>query len=72
MEADYRVMIIPGSGSETVIDIETANYCSGDTCSYTISSDDITDSYSVAVEVVACTTERFTCTNISSCESIWL
>ena len=69
VEADYRVVIIPGSGSETVIDIETEDDCSGDTCSYTFSSDDITDSYSVAVEVVACTTERFTCNNISSCES---
>ena len=72
VEAAYRVVIIPGSGSETVIDIETEDDCSGDTCSYTFSSDDITDSYSVAVEVVACTTERFTCNNISSCESIWL
>ena len=69
VEAGYRVVIIPGSGSETVIDIETEDDCSGDTCSYTFSSDDITDSYSVAVEVVACTTERFTCTDISSCES---
>ena len=68
MEAGYRVVIISGSGSETVIDIETEDDCSGDTCSYTFSSDDITDSYSVAVEVVACTTERRTCTNISSCE----
>ena len=71
MEADYRVVIIPGSGNETVIDIETEDDCSGDTCSYTFSSDDITDSYSVAVEVVACTTERFTCTNISSCKYMY-
>ena len=68
MEASYRVVIIPGSGNETVIDIETEDDCSGDTCSYTFSSDDITDSYSVAVEVVACTTERFNSTNISSCK----
>ena len=46
-------MIILGSVNETVIDIETDRNCSGDTCSYTFSSDDITDSYSVAVEVVA-------------------
>ena len=70
MEASYRVVIIPGSGSE--IDIETEDDCSGDTCSYTFSSDDITDSYSVAVEVVACTTERFTCNNISSCEYMYM
>ena len=67
-EAGYRVVIIPGSGNETVIDIETEDDCSGDTCSYTFSSDDITDSYSVAVEVVACTTERFNSTNTSSCK----
>ena len=67
MEASYRVVIIPGS----VIDIETEDDCSGDTCSYTFSSDDITDSYSVAVEVVACTTERFNSTNISSCKYMY-
>ena len=55
-------MIIPGSGNETVFDDSLMFNCSGDSCSYTFSSDGITDSYSVAVEVVGCVTNRTECT----------
>ena len=65
-------MIIPGSGSgsgnEMFFDIVTADNCTDDSCSYIFSSDSITNSYSVAVEVVGCVTERINCTNMSSCK----
>ena len=68
-------MIIPGSGSgsgnEMFFDIVTADNCTDDSCSYIFSSDSITNSYSVAVEVVGCVTERMDCTNMSSCEIIF-
>ena len=68
MEAGYRVVVMSESGVETVIDIVTGDNCTGDTCSYIFSSDSITASYSVTVEVVGCTTETFTAKNISSCK----
>ena len=67
MENAYRVVIISGSGSEMSFDIVTLDNCSDDSCSYIFSSDSITDSYSVAVEVVGCITERINCINFSSC-----
>ena len=72
-EAAYRVVIIPGSGSENemIFDIETGKYCNGSSCNYTFASDSINDSYSVAVEVVGCISERFNCTNISSCKFMY-
>ena len=70
-ETAYRIVIIPGSGSgsgnEMFFDIVTADNCTDDSCSYIFSSDSITNSYSVAVEVVGCVTERMDCTNMSSC-----
>ena len=59
-------MIIPGSGNEMVFNDPLMFNCTGDSCSYTFSSDGITDSYSVAVEVVGCTITRNECTNSSS------
>ena len=67
-EAGYRVVVIAESGVETVIDIVTGDNCTGDTCSYIFSSDNITTSYSVNVEVIGCTTETFVAENISSCK----
>ena len=58
-------MIIPGSGNEMVFNDSLMFNCVDDTCSYTFLSDGITDSYSVAVEVVGCVTDRTECT---SCE----
>ena len=66
MEATYAVVIIPGSGDE--MSIVTAENCTDDSCSYIFSSDGITDSYSVAVDVVGCITERINCINLSSCK----
>ena len=59
-------MIIPGSGNEIVFNDSSMFNCDGDSCSYTFSSDGITDSYSVAVEVVGCVTDRTECTNTFS------
>ena len=67
-EADYRVIISNGSGVETTVDIVTADNCTGDNCSYTFSSDSITTSYSVAVEVLGCVTQRTDASDISICE----
>ena len=53
-------------------DIVTADNCTDDSCSYTFSSDSITDSYSVAVEVAGCVTERMDCTNMSSRKMIFV
>ena len=62
-------MIIPGSGEgsgyEMVFNDSLMFNCAGNYCSSTFG---ITDSYSVAVEVVGCVTDRFDCTNTSSCE----
>ena len=59
-------MIIPGSGNEMVFNDHLMFNCTGDSCSYTFSSDGITDSYSVAVEVVGCVITRTECINTSS------
>ena len=67
-ETDYRVIINNGTGVETGIDIVGADNCTGDTCSYTFSSDIITTSYSVAVEILGCITETVEADNISICE----
>ena len=69
-EAGYSVVVMSESGVETVIDILTGDNCTGDTCSYIFSSDSITTSYSVNVEVVGCTTETFMAENISSCKKV--
>ena len=61
-------MIIPGSGNEMVLNDSLMFNCTDDSCSYTFSSDGITDSYSVAVEVVGCVTNRTECTNTSRCK----
>ena len=61
-------MIISESGDETVVDDSLMFNCAGDSCNYTFSSDGITDSYSVAVEVVGCVITRTECTNTSSCK----
>ena len=58
-------MIIPGSGNETVLKMYN---CVGDLCYHTFLSDNITDSYSVAVKVVGCVITRNNCTNTSSGE----
>ena len=60
-------MIITGSGNEIVFSNPLMFNCTGDSCSYSFSSDGITDSYSVAVEIVGCVTNRTECTN-SSCK----
>ena len=61
-------MIIPGSGNEMVFNDPLMFNCTGDSCSYSFSSDGITDSYSVAVEVVGCVTDRTECTKtIGNC-----
>ena len=57
-----------GSGNEMVFNDPLMFNCTGDSCSYTFSSDGITDSYSVAVEVVGCVITRTECTNTSSCK----
>ena len=67
-EADYRIVIIPGFGSEISMDIVTSDNCSDDSCSYIFSSASITDLYSVAVEVVGCITERINPISMSSCK----
>ena len=59
-------MILSESGNEMVFNDSLMFNCTGDFCSYTFSSDGITDSYSVAVEVVGCVTDRTECTNTSS------
>ena len=56
-------MIITVSGNEMVFNDPSMFNCTGDSCSYTFSSDGITDSYSVAVEVVGCVTDRTECTD---------
>ena len=58
-------MIIPGSGNEMVFNDPWMFNCTNDSCAYTFSSDGITNSYSVAVEVVGCVTNRIECTNSS-------
>ena len=67
-ETDYRVIINNGTGVETVIDIVGADNCTGDICSYTFSSENITTSYSVAVEILGCIIETVEAVNISICE----
>ena len=59
-------MIIPGSGNEMVFNDPLMFNCVGDSCSYTFSSDGITDSYFVAVEIVGCVITRTKCNNTSS------
>ena len=73
-EAGYRVVVMSESGNETVIDTVTGDNCAGDrdTCSYIFSSDSITASYSVNVEVIGCTTETFMAENIPSCKKVTL
>ena len=62
-------MIIPESGEGSGYEMVPLMFnCTGDSCSYTFSSVGITDSYSVAVEVVGCITDRTECSNISSCK----
>ena len=73
-EAGYRVVVMSESAMETVIDTVTGDNCAGDrdTCSYIFSSDSITASYSVNVEVIGCTTETFMAENIPSCKKVTL
>ena len=51
------MVIISESGNRTVIDIITEDYCTEDVCSYIFSSDNITTSYYVEVDVIGCTTD---------------
>ena len=75
-EAHYRVVISNGSGVEAVTEFvpdenctEDNNCnCTGDSCIYTFSSDTITSSYSVDVEILSCVTERTNIMNISVCK----
>lgn len=69
MEAHYRIVIRSGSGVEVFIaDIVTEDNCTGDSCSYMFSSDTITTSYSVDVEILSCVTERVHAINTSVCK----
>ena len=64
-------MIISESGNRTVIDIITEDYCTGDVCSYIFSSDNITTSYYVEVDVIGCTTASYDTDNITSCKILY-
>ena len=62
-EAAYRVVI-----DDEVVDIMTAQNCSGDMCNYVHHSDSLNSSSSVAVDVVGCVTERIRVKDMSSCK----
>ena len=49
-------------------DIDTKDSCSEDSCSYMFSTDTITTSYSVDVEILSCVTERVRAVNTSICK----
>ena len=66
------MVVIDESGNRTDDIIMTEDYCTGDVCSYTFSSDDdITTSHSVEVEVIGCTTETYPTDDISSCKILY-
>ena len=66
-EADYNLVVITESRNETMV--VTGDNCTRENnCSYIFSSDNITTSSTVNVEVVGCTTETFMAENISSCK----
>ena len=64
-------MIISESGNRTVIDIITEDYCTEDVCSYIFSSDNITTSYYVEVDVIGCTTDIYDTDNSTSCKILY-
>ena len=65
-EAAYRIVI-----DDKVFDIRTAQYCSGDKCNYVYSSDSLTFSSSVAVDVFGCVIERISVEDESSRKKIF-
>ena len=58
---------MPQSGDDIVCGANAVCNCTDDNyCSYFFKSNSISVSYSAAVKVVGCVTERVTCDNVSS------
>ena len=66
-DAVYRVVIDPPGVVVADVGAET---CTGEMCHYIYSSNTLTNSSTVSVDVVGCVTERMDATNMSTCKII--